>query len=873
MKKILITTLLIIGPCVTVNSSETILKLVTDKIGKPGDVLEPGIKERQERLEHLKKEKVQFENSKDAFNAELQIKTTEIEKRVSSVKEGLKINPDDDFLDKSQSLLNDWYQILKDQQKIRESIVTGIDQRIKELELYLKDPNFEGYKRELQSSEITGHSFENLQKLNEKIVDLKKKVDQLVIEEKDAAGELDIKKRTLSDVQEKYKKKKEELAAVRLDSSISEGSGLTPRQRGELLLLEEQILKDKTLLVEMQIKDIEQKRAIVSSSITQARAKLEILNNIVTKRESSITVSELDVHIAKDNLKKIKKHAESVIASLSREIEQYDLKESLLQEISRKYHIALGADLDEWKKEPAKTLEGYVALFEVGLVNDQALLAKRERDLLEARKIVELEQLSQESLSVDVLETYDRITAHKYKSEKERADELKKYQGMKDEAQAKSAEITNKRKTFVNMVEAQKKAVELVHMRERELRKQKDMLFKAFPHSYSRSADMLHEIQILIKKQIKTIEETIALYDSVLTKLNIKTSQINYILDKLENIKWYRSEYAITWKDLKGVSSDISRFSRDVTTWASRVKLRAIVHTMTSMVSEPYGLFFFLLRLLAFILIIILIINWLPLVASWFLSLGRQYRGLKTISYIFSMATNFIIRHWILLSLWSFLLIMGKIYIIPDRYLYVMFFLASIPLFLYLAHQFINYFKEFNEHHHYALVNRQFQERFASILSIILYATPTILLFREAFIVINDFKSELPIILLALNVIIVQISLILMLDKQQLLSAIPTHSNLGEWIYKQVDTYFNLIMFAIVTLIILSNPYVGFGRYIIAIILRIIATAVIIQGLIVLHNFLKKCSISFFFHSKTKSYVNVFHTLKPGMASLLLQFF
>ena len=104
--------------------AEGILKIVTDKIGRPEEVLELGLKERQERLEALQKEKAQLEAAKPAFTSEIQQKTNNIEKRLAAIKEALKLEPDNDFLIKTQSLLNDWFQVLKEQQKTQDVIVS-----------------------------------------------------------------------------------------------------------------------------------------------------------------------------------------------------------------------------------------------------------------------------------------------------------------------------------------------------------------------------------------------------------------------------------------------------------------------------------------------------------------------------------------------------------------------------------------------------------------------------------------------------------------------------------------------------------------------------------------------------------------------------
>ena len=151
-----------------------------------------------------------------------------------------------------------------------------------------------------------------------------------------------------------------------------------------------------------------------------------------------------------------------------------------------------------------------------------------------------------------------------------------------------------------------------------------------------------------------------------------------------------------------------------------------------------------------------------------------------------------------------------------------------------MANRFVHHLLEFNKKNNHVFISEEFQPRFAPIFSVLLYSTIGIFLFREAFLLLNYVKTEFPTILLAINVIILQISLILMLGKDQILHIIPTQTAFGEWIYKQVDTYYNLILLAVVTLIILSNPYVGYGTPIVRMLVRIAATALLVQGLLLL---------------------------------------
>ena len=197
------------------------------------------------------------------------------------MREALKVEPDNDFLIKIQSLLNDRFQVLKEQQKTQDAIESYLNERIAELTEYLKDPNFKNYEREQKAAGIAGRSFEYLQSLNQKIIELKKTLESLTGQEKDTAVEYDNKKRYLAGVKETHKKKKEELAGTHIADASAEPFGLSARQKGELLILEEKFYRDKAFLEEMRLREIENKRAAIAMNSMMVKTKLDILKNIL----------------------------------------------------------------------------------------------------------------------------------------------------------------------------------------------------------------------------------------------------------------------------------------------------------------------------------------------------------------------------------------------------------------------------------------------------------------------------------------------------------------------------------------------------------------------------------------------------------------
>jgi small-conductance mechanosensitive channel len=126
-----------------------------------------------------------------------------------------------------------------------------------------------------------------------------------------------------------------------------------------------------------------------------------------------------------------------------------------------------------------------------------------------------------------------------------------------------------------------------------------------------------------------------------------------------------------------------------------------------------------------------------------------------------------------------------------------------------------------------------------------------IVFFREAFILGNYHKSELPTILLAINFIIFQIAAILLLSKDQILSLISTKSDFGQWVYEQVDTYYYFLQLLLIAIIVMSNPYVGYGRLVLFVLKRLLYTAILLQLLLWIQEWFKRISSRIFFFFDT----------------------
>ena len=121
------------------------------------------------------------------------------------------------------------------------------------------------------------------------------------------------------------------------------------------------------------------------------------------------------------------------------------------------------------------------------------------------------------------------------------------------------------------------------------------------------------------------------------------------------------------------------------------------------------------------------------------------------------------------------------------------------------------------------------------------------MLFRQAFILAKFSKSELPSILLTLNLIILQICLILLISKEQVLNLVP---RAWEKIYRLIDRYYYFIIAFLIVFLIMINPYVGYGRLVIYLITGLFWSIVLLKCLHLGHSLIKRGASLIFFSSQ-----------------------
>lgn len=807
--------------------------------------------EKEELLQALMQEKTALEKEKESSIKSIKSDLEENKNKWASVQRDLQKDPDDQFLNKKRSLLTELHDTLDDLLRIWENLPKKIGDAIAILDKYVHDVELKEYKKDLKLS-AGPHFFEDLEDIYQKLTSQQKFVDQLkkrrealIKEQKNFA--ILVEKQT-----EEYKDKKskqEEFSKTTDSQNSAVPFGMTVQQRAELLSLEGMLAKLKKELAELQLKEKRYELIAIENEQFVESLHLDVLQEIQRSIRSSITVTAEQIESANQQLEKkkqtfslLKTRYSDEISKLRRLREEEELK---LRELSKRYEVPLGNELDNWSWQPKKTLESYIGLCDVGLLNTYVRLIDDKETLFATLIALEQEKINYAEEVVKIKETYYKVTIRKFVSEDEITQEIKKYSDRQTahETAIKSYK-TKKDEIDAQMAKLQNEVLDRVKKRKIDIQQQKDSLFRNHIKEFAGCLSSLDKAEEYLGFRIDIINAVSKAYTEVVTTLEKIAGYSRFILTELESITiWYRPEYAITWAGIQNIGSDVRLFLSDVKAYISQFGFGIVAEKVKEVVNKPLGLLIYLFKLILLILFFLLLRSY-SIRLMLFLRHLSKTKGLRILSLILALCIGFLATYAVPLAVWLAIFLALSQQALPDPYLYVLFYLISIPYLLYLAHQFVQYLIAFNKNCEYCLLSYDFYERFVSVFSTLLYATIALMLARQAFMLVKLPKSELPSILLAVNFIIFQIALVFLISKDMVLSIIPGR---WEWIYKSVNRYYYFILMCLGIIIVLSNPYIGYGRLVLYLLQGLLYSLILLRLLVWGHALVKKGASHVFF--------------------------
>ncbi len=832
---------------------------VTSFFNQEWDAAQSFTKQVEKNIEDLQRKRVEITGQQGVYKADFE----GIQKKIASLKERAQRakNSEWEYLQQESVLANRAAQVLAELGQTCQNVKETLDAHIKLLQEYKADPDFKnkGFAPEQKSI----YSVEDFQKINRIVLKYKDELKSLEERLKKAAADYDTLKKNQTLARQEYEEKKreqKELKTKDVNEERPERKKMTLKQRGALLDAEELLLRLKKELADLRLKELDRKAEFIEQTIKITKLQIEVLEDEANNVRKELRVDKKEITAAQTVLK-------NQIAESNRLQQEYAL---VIEGLNRFRHDELaklnqlkqrfGVKENEaeafytWAYQPS-SLNDWVTLIQLATIHGRiAFQVDVSKDLQLARIEEEKAKVTEAEINYLIVQTWYSLTNGVFEGyqSQELAKEIKQYEKMKADIQASISVLADKGAAASTLLSENARMTDAIGARMKMIKVQRETIFKNNPEEYQRLAELLAEALAESQKRGEDIAKLVELYMALARLKEATIKKIDTMLDVLTSKSQWRGGPQL-WKGFKKFIPDMTRFVQYL--FDGKQLQQSIMHNQkvlanwfAQLKSNPSSLFATLLYILILFIIYLLLRLYLPELALLLSSAVRPEHGIAyTLSSFFSTVITFLARHLKGIYLWGLALI-GVRSSVVDPYLAVLVYVVSIPISIYYLNRFITYLKAVNSAHGYVFTTKKYQRRFFAVISIFLYATATIFFLREALLKVFP-KADAPNTLLALNFILLQVALILIIGRQQVLSLVPRTTPLWEWVYDHLNKYYYLFLAGLIFIIIMSNPYIGYGPIFFYAITRLILILLLIPFFTAVQNRIKQWSGSFFFYS------------------------
>lgn len=825
----------------------------SEQVNSQSQVTTP-IEEQIKQLEIDLQAFVQMETEKD-FSKQL----NEIDKKTDVVKQQLEKAPGDEFLLLKLSTYNKMYQAVLEIEQTYKDIQEVIEKHIKVLNEYEEDPQFKKLRMELK----TYYSFDELLKIGHQLQEYEDRLIAVQEKNKTINIELPSRRKSFAVIESELKTKQKQRDDLLQNVDVGLPISIKPQDQGEIIDLQILLLELKKDAAQAKVNESERKLAFSESQRLILQDQVRLLKNEYARVKSGVRVDDayvkrVQVSLDKkraDSLKKVTRYAENIkaIDTLQEELDQE------LKVLSEKYHISINnLPLSDWTFRTDVSSEEWVGNALITKLFEQILTYEASKDLIQAQSDLEEFRFKGQEILFDIVESWHKMTMLKntIDTDEELKAEIKKYDGAKAELRAEQTSVSEKLSVATNYLTTLHNVLDEIKNKMQALKKQKTLLFKDKNAQYELAAQALAETEETVRTRIDATAKLVETYSAQQNIISSSLNEIEYVVREL-NLKdfWRPSAQAIDWAtELNRIVPDIRLFLSDLKALRSSYMLHSIMHTIIKKakdITENYWhLLLFLINVVLIGVVFFLLKAYLPEVRDRLFSVSLVPVGRYRAALFFGFVFDFINRYLLFIYPWFIIWFLVQIDVIYDVYFIILFYLSSIPFFIFILNRFFTEFSAFNERLEYTFLSESYEKRFTTIVSWLSYALSAIFFFRSAFQPLNFHQSNLPTLLLAVAVILCQISAILLISKEQILKLIPGRTEIGTWVKQFIDRYYFIIVLILFGIIVMSNPYVGFFKQVSYILSRLVITIIAIPLFLRLHNYLKNKSSTLFFYTE-----------------------
>ncbi len=315
--------------------------------------------------------------------------------------------------------------------------------------------------------------------------------------------------------------------------------------------------------------------------------------------------------------------------------------------------------------------------------------------------------------------------------------------------------------------------------------------------------------------------DLLGLQEKILHQYSMILHEIDYRL-RTHSI-WKRSPRAISYEAFVAAMVEGEAFFKKLY-WETPAHLKpsALAKLIRSWDLYDYAMIFCFFGL--FFMFFIIGKFMLQAFTNWLNMVTDRFKGHARYLYLHILRTflTFVLRYFTWIFTWLFIFthihgdfayLFRTIRILTSDYAIALFFLASIPLFIFLTRQFIKTLRGVNEELSHLFFTEKFQQRFVFLVSIFCYATATVIPLRLALVSYTDtLQSEFSTLILAAYSLIAALIVAFIFSKDDILRHITPSSNFLAILKRNIDKHYYPVFSFVIGLFILSNPYIGYSN-------------------------------------------------------------
>jgi small-conductance mechanosensitive channel len=579
----------------------------------------------------------------------------------------------------------------------------------------------------------------------------------------------------------------------------------------DLTVKEREYASLKLILFQKQMEFLDSKESALQERVSSMTEQLKLIR-------SRLYIDAHEVELYEKRAIEVKKMIEAKSLDLQESKKQISLKKIEAQDefdrVSYRYKISINnfqkfIDLDE----DIRTVSDRFNLYSVGygltsiITFDRMIQGiKSQLDLFD----VLFAQAQITSKAVALL--YGITQGHTKASEtfeKERADYKQFHQGLignikkyKDMILLIHTQLKENQK-YIEYLKAQKEVLQnsIVSLSSAQQKKWNDslILLMRIIEDISKQHDVLLQIGENYEQMLQANEEALE---------SVKT-----ILQEFDTIGvWHRPMTAVTWDGISNIIPDIKLFLKNIyisiTTYVSQLSMQKLAYDI---ISFGFGgivtffLLFFLIFMMYFFLQALFPSLYTVLISDEHDDTDPLYRWKQ----LFAICVGFCEEVFKPLYFWVLCFLYESFYDLPVALL-ILFYIYSIIFWIYASRKLLHVFFVVNRKFDYFLLNKRLIDKFSLVYSFFSVATIIILVMRKMFIIVFAHETtELPNILLRIYHVVIFISIIFSLDKDEIVQVISKRSLISQRLAQIIERYYYLFLLGVFSLLIMSDPYLG----------------------------------------------------------------